>query len=101
MDCPYITFIVFGKNTVVERLTYFFLGLNHSNIKSIKSYVVMKQKFNNLKMYILCHDKLGQFGSLMIRHIIKHSQEHPLKNKKILFSNEHLCVACRLYKLLL
>ena len=99
MECPYIAFIVLGKNTVVERLTYFFLGFNHSNIKSIKSYVVINQKFNNLKIFILCHDKLGQFGSLMIRDIIKHSHEHPLKNQKIIFSNEHLCVTCRLYKL--
>ena len=62
----YITFIVYGKNIVVEKLSYFSLGLNHSNIKSIKSYVVVNQKFNNLKIFILCQDSLGQFGSLMI-----------------------------------
>ena len=48
----------------------------------------MNQKFNNLKIFILWHDMLGEFGFPIIRRIIKHSQGHQLKNKNILFPNK-------------
>ena len=55
-------------------------GFGRENIKPIKSYVIVYQKFNNPKTFILWHDILGQFGSPIICRIIKHSHGHPLKN---------------------
>ena len=36
----------------------------------------------------------------MLQRIIEHSHGHPLKNQKILLSNEYSCVACSQGKLI-
>ena len=45
--CLYITSIVYDKKLIMEKLLAFSFGLYHTNIKSIESYVVMNQKFND------------------------------------------------------
>ena len=65
----------------------------HTIIKLNKSYVVVNQKFNDLKVFVLWQDKLGHLGSLMIHRIIEHSHGHPL-------TNEYSCVACSQGKLI-
>ena len=47
-------------------------GFGKTNIKPIKSYFVVNQKFNNPKIFIFWQDKLGQFGSPIIHRTIKH-----------------------------
>ena len=77
-ECLYITSIVYDKKLIMKKLSAFSSGLYHTNIKPIKPYVVMNQKFNDPKTFILWHYRLG--GSSMIRRIIEYSHEHPLKN---------------------
>ena len=64
--CIYITSIVFRKKLIMEKLSTFFFELYHTNIKSIKSYVVGNHKFNYLKTFIL------HLGSSMMLRIIEH-----------------------------
>ena len=45
--CLYITSFVYGKKLIMEKLSAFSSRLYHTNIKSIKSYVVVNQKFND------------------------------------------------------
>ena len=85
----------------MEKLPSFSSGLYHTIIKPIESYVVMNQKFNNPKVFVLWHDRLGHPRSSMMCQIIEHSHEHPLKNQKILSSNEYSYVACSQGKLII
>ena len=52
-ECLYITSIVSGKKLVVETLSAFSTGLYHTTIKPIESYVVVNQKFNDPKTFVL------------------------------------------------
>ena len=76
----YITSIISDQKLIMEKLPAFFYGLYHTTIKSIESYVVVNQKFNDPKVFVLWHDRLGYPGSSMMRRIIEHSHVHPLKN---------------------
>ena len=40
-ECLYITFIIYGKNIIAEKLSAFSSRLYHTTIKLIESYVVM------------------------------------------------------------
>ena len=88
-ECLYITSIVSGKKLVIETLLAFFTGLYHTPINPIESYVVVSQKFNDSKTFVLWHDRLGHPGSSMMRRIIENSKGHELKNQEIYL------VACR------
>ena len=90
----YITSIIYGQKLIMEKLSAFSFGLYHSTIKSIESYVVVTQKFNDPKVFILWHDRLGHPRSSMMHWIFEHSHEHPLKNQKILLPNEYSCATC-------
>ena len=59
IECIYITFIVYGKKLIMEKLSAYSSRLYHTNIKSIESYVVMNQKFNDSKTFALWHERLG------------------------------------------
>ena len=63
----YITFIIYGKMIVAKKLPIFSFGLYHTTIKSIESYIVMNQKFNNPQIFNLWHDRLGNPGFSMMR----------------------------------
>ena len=78
--CLYITYIVFGKKFIIEKLSAFSFGLYHTIIKHIEPYVIMNQKFNYPKRFILLHDRLGHPESPMMQRIFEHSHGHPLKN---------------------
>ena len=88
IECLYITFIVYGKKFIMEKLSTYSSRLYRTNIKPIESYVVVNQKFNNPKTFVLWHDKLGHPGSSMMRRSIEHSHGHPLKDQKILLPNK-------------
>ena len=49
---------------------------------------------------MLWHDHFGHPGSIMMCRIIENSHEHPLKNQKILLSNDYPCSACSQGKLI-
>ena len=93
-ECHYITSIVYGKKLIVEKLSAFSSKLYHIAINSIESYVVMNNKFNDPKTFILWHDRLGHPRSSMMRRIIEHSHGHPLNNQNMLLANKYPCVAC-------
>ena len=59
IECIYITSIVYGKKLIMEKLSAYSSKLYHINIKSIESYVVMNQKFNDSKTFSLWHERLG------------------------------------------
>ena len=65
-ECLYITSIIYGKKLIMKKLSAFSFGLYHTNIKHIKSYVVVNQKFNDPKIFVLWHDRLGHPGSSMM-----------------------------------
>ena len=69
-ECLYIISIVYGKKLIVERHLAFSFELYHTTIKPIESYVIVNQKFNNPKTFILWHDRLGNPGSSMMWRII-------------------------------
>ena len=92
--CLYITSIVYSKKLIMGKLVAFSSGLYHTNTKSIESYVIMNQNFNDPKTFVLYHDGLGHPGFSMMRRIIEHSHGHPLKNQKILLPNEYPCATC-------
>ena len=62
----YITSIISNQKFIMERLPVFFSRLYHTTIKSIESYVVVNQKFNNPKVFVLWHDRLGHPRSSMM-----------------------------------
>ena len=99
-ECLYITYIVFDKKLVVETLLTFSTRLNHTIIKPIESYVVVNQKFNDKKNFVIWHDRLCYPRSSIMRNIKEHSQGHELKNQNILLSHEYSCVACSQGKLI-
>ena len=84
----------------MEKLSAFSFRLYHTTIKVIESYIVVNQKFNDPKVFVLWHDMLGHPGSSMMHQIIEHSHGHPLKNQEILLPNEYSCVACSQGKLI-
>ena len=49
----YITSIIFGQKLIMEKLSTFSSGLYHTTIKPIESYVVVNQKFNDPKFFVL------------------------------------------------
>ena len=85
----------------MEKLLAFSSRLYHPTIKPIESYVVVNRKFNDPKVFVLWHDRLGHLGSSMMLWIIEYSHGHPLKNQKILFPSEYSCVTCSQGKLII
>ena len=84
----------------MEKLSTFSSRLYHTTIKPIKSYAIVNQKFNDPKVFILRHDRLGHPRSSMVLWITEHSHGHPLKNQEIILPNECSCVASSRSKLI-
>ena len=61
----------------------------------------MNLKFMNPNIFAIWHNRLGHPGSIMMRRMIENSHGHPLKNKKILQSNELSCDVCSYEKLII
>jgi hypothetical protein len=97
----YITSIILGQKLILEKLFVFSSGLYYTTIRIIKSYVVMHQKCSNPKTFMLCHDRLGHLGTIMMHRIIENSHGHPLKNQKILLPSDYPCTACFQGKLII
>ena len=76
----YITSIISGQKLIMEKLPAFSSGLYHTTIKPIEPYVIMNKKFNDPKVFVFWHERLGHLGFSMMHQIIKHSRGHPLKN---------------------
>ena len=82
------------KMFVMIKCSSYSYRLYQTIIRPIESYVVMNQKFCDLKTFMIWHESLGHPRLSMMRRIIKNSFEHPLKNQKILMPNYYNYVAC-------
>jgi hypothetical protein len=96
-----ITSFVSGKKQIKEKFHALPSGMYFTFIKMVESNNVTNQKFVDSKSFILWHDRLGHPGAIMMRRIINNSHGHPLKNQKILLSNDYPCVACSQGKLVI
>ena len=83
-----------AKKLIVEKILAFSFGLYCTTIKSIESYVVVNQKFNDSKNFILWHDRLAHLRSIMMQRVIEHSHGYLLNNQKIILPNEYSCAIC-------
>lgn len=57
-------------------------------------YTLINLKFTDLDIFVLSHEWIGNFGSIMMKWIIKYSSGHRLKNLKILTCDEFSFAAC-------
>ena len=51
-----ITSIIYGQKCILEQLSSLSYGLYQTTIRSIESYVVMNQKFNDFNAFLLWHE---------------------------------------------
>ena len=96
-----ITSIIYGQKCILEQLSYLSCGLYQTTIRSIESYVVMNQKFNDSNAFLLWHDQLGHLGIFMMRRIVQKSIGHPLTSRQILVTDGYSCAACSKGKLII
>ena len=96
-----ITFIIYGQKCILEQLPSLSCGLYRTTIRSIESYAVMNQKFNDSNAFLLLHERLGHPGISMIRYIVQNSNGHPLTSRQILVTNGYTCAACSKGKLII
>ena len=66
----------------------------------MESYTIIKNKLYDPKSFILWHACLGHPGSTMMRKFIENSYGYPLKDLKILLSNENSYTVCSRGKLI-
>jgi hypothetical protein len=95
-----ITSVVSCQKQILERFFGLSSGLYQTTIRTIETNLVLNQKFNDPKTFILWHDRLGHPGSIMMRRIVENSHGHSLKNLKILLPSDNPCVACSQGKLI-
>ena len=96
-----ITSIIYGQKCIFEQLPSVSRGLYQTTIRSIESYVVMNQKFNDSNAFLLWHERLGHPGISMMRRIVQNSNGHPLTNGQILVPDGYTCAACSKGKLII
>ena len=86
---------------VMIKCSSYSYRLYQTIIRPIESYVVMNQKFCDLKFCMIWHEHLGHPELSMMHRIINNSFGHPLKNQKILMPNDYNRVACSQGKLII
>ena len=96
-----ITYIIFGQKCILEQLLSLSYGLYQTTIRSIESYYVMNQKFNDSNAFLLWHERLGHPGISMMRRIVQNSNGHPLTSRQILVTDGYTCAACSKCKLII
>ena len=96
-----ITSIIYGQKCILEQLSSLSCGLYQTTIRSIESYDVMNQKFNDSNAFLLWHERLGHPGISMMRRIVQNSNGHPLTSRQILVTDGYTCAACSKGKLII
>ena len=76
-----ITSVISGKKCILEQLPSLSCWLYQTTIKSIESYAIMNQKFNDSNAFLLWHERLGHPGISMMCRIVQNSNGHPLTSK--------------------
>ena len=93
--------LITGQKQILEQLISSSYGLYQTTIRPLESHVVMNQKCNDLKTFLLWHERLGHSGISMMRRIVQNSNRHPLTRKQILKSHDFSCTSCSLGKLII
>ena len=96
-----ITSIISGKKRILEQLPSLSCGLYQTTNRSIESYVVMNQKFNDSNAFLLWHERLGHPRISMMRRIVQKSNGNPITSKQILVTDGYTYVACSKGKLII
>ena len=96
-----ITSIIYGQKYILEQLPSLSCGLYQTTIRSIESYAVMNQKFNDSNAFLLWHEQLGHLGISMMHCIVQNSNGHPLTSRQILVTDGYTCTACSKGKLII
>ena len=96
-----ITSIISGQKCIFEQLPSLSCGLYQTTIRSIESYAVMNQKFNDSNAFLLWHERLGYPKISMMLRIVRNSNGHPLTSRQILVANGYTCAACFKGKLII
>ena len=96
-----ITSIISGQKCILEQLLSLSCGLYQTTIRSIESYDVMNQKFNDSNAFLLWHERLGHPGISMMRRIVQNSNGHPLTSRQILVTGGYTCATCSKGKLII
>ena len=96
-----ITSIIFRQKCILEQLSSLSYGLYQTTIRSIESYVVMNQKFNDFNAFLLWHERLRPPGISIMRHIVQNSNGHPLTSRQILVTDGYTCATCSKGKLII
>ena len=67
--------LITGQKQILEQLISFSYGLYQATIRPLESHVVMNQKFDDPKAFLLWHEQLGHPGISMMRRIVQNSNE--------------------------
>ena len=86
--------LITGQKKILEQLIYSSYGLYQTTIRPLESHAVMNQKFNDLKEFLLWHERLGHLRLSMMRRIVQNSNGYPLTSKQILKSHDFSCTTC-------
>ena len=96
-----ITSIIFGQKCILEQLSSLSYGLYQTTIRSIESYAIINQKFNDSNAFLLWHERLGHPGISMMHRIVQNSIGHPLTSRQILVTDGYTCATCSKGKLII
>ena len=61
--------ILSGQKCNLEQLSSLSYGYYQTTIRSIESYAVMNQKFNDSNAFLLLHERLGHLGISIMRGV--------------------------------
>ena len=101
LEYLYIISTVSNGKRILERLSSLSSELYYTHLRVIETYVTINLKFMNPNIFLIWHNRLGHLRSIIMRIIIENSHGHPLKNLKILQSNELLYDAYSQSKLII
>ena len=93
--------LITGQKQILEQLISSSYGLYQTTIRPLEFHVVMNQKFNDPKAFLLWHERLGHPGFSMMRRIVQNSNGHPLTSRQILKSHDFSCTVCSQDKLII
>ena len=93
--------LITRQKQIFEKLISLSYGLHQTTIRLLESYAVMNHNFNDLKAFLLWHERLGHPGLSMMRRIVQNSNGHPLTSRKIFKSHDFCCTAFSQGKLII
>ena len=93
--------LITREKQILEQLISSSYGLYQTTIRPLEFHVVMNQKLNDQKAFLLWHERLGHLGLSIMHRIFQNSNGHPLTSRQILKSHDFSCIACSQDKLII